>query len=199
MKSTVVIICSRARALAAAQPVLSADIYNTVHPRCSRIDSTYSKDGSPKVADIGSHEGMLLAGLNPAHGLLPNIPHPQVQCRIFHTTFNPDGLRMGNKVLRQRLRGPAMAAYYPRRVATFKDLKNLYPEYETYDDDEEDRLEGIAMYVQMMGRQMAGVRLGRDILTMWVTVQRVVARVRQRRRRPLRVRIVLRAKRARQT
>lgn len=44
-------------------------------------------------------------------------------------------------MLRQRLRGPALAAYYPRRVATFKDFKSLYPGFETFDDFEEDRLE----------------------------------------------------------
>ncbi|KAI4290715.1 MAG: hypothetical protein L6R35_000022 [Caloplaca aegaea] len=68
----------------------------------------------------------------------------KVQCRIFSSTFNPDRTRTGNKVLRERLKGPSLAAYYPRRVATFKDLKNLYPDLETWDDDEEDRLEHIS-------------------------------------------------------
>ncbi len=54
---------------------------------------------------------------------------------------------MGNKILRQRLKGPSLAAYYPRRVATIKDLQKLYPNYETYDEDEEDRLEHIQMFV----------------------------------------------------
>ncbi|KAK0859331.1 hypothetical protein LTS02_009321 [Friedmanniomyces endolithicus] len=67
----------------------------------------------------------------------------KVQCRIFSTIFNPANERLGNKVLRQRLRGPALAAYYPRRVATFKDLKALYPDAEMYDTEEEDRLEHI--------------------------------------------------------
>ena len=67
----------------------------------------------------------------------------QVQCRIFSTIFNPNGERLGNKILRQRLKGPSLAAYYPRRVATFKDLKALYPGYEMYDEFEEDRLEHI--------------------------------------------------------
>jgi small subunit ribosomal protein S33 len=66
---------------------------------------------------------------------------PQVQCRIFSTIFNPTGERLGNKILRQRLKGPSLAAYYPRRVATFRDFKNLYPGHETYDEFEEDRLE----------------------------------------------------------
>ncbi|KAL8944966.1 MAG: hypothetical protein Q9216_000127 [Gyalolechia sp. 2 TL-2023] len=72
----------------------------------------------------------------------------QVQCRIFSSTFNPERLRTGNKVLRERLKGPSVAAYYPRRVATFKDLKNLYPDLETWDDDEEDRLEHLAFLKQ---------------------------------------------------
>ncbi|KAK5709132.1 hypothetical protein LTR17_020066 [Elasticomyces elasticus] len=66
-----------------------------------------------------------------------------VQSRIFSTTFNPTCARLGNKILRQRLRGPSLAAYYPRRVATFKDLKSLYPNLEMYDAVEEDRLEHI--------------------------------------------------------
>jgi small subunit ribosomal protein S33 len=67
----------------------------------------------------------------------------QAQCRIFNTIFNPTSARLGNKILRQRLRGPALAAYYPRRVATFPELKKLYPGWEMYDEKEEDRLEHI--------------------------------------------------------
>ncbi|KAL8732225.1 MAG: hypothetical protein Q9181_004041 [Wetmoreana brouardii] len=69
----------------------------------------------------------------------------KVQCRIFSMTFNPTATRTGNKILRERLKGPAVAAYYPRRVATYKDLKALYPGLETYDEDEEDRLEYLAL------------------------------------------------------
>lgn len=64
-----------------------------------------------------------------------------MQSRIFNTIFNPTGQRLGNKVLRQRLRGPALAAYYPRKTATFKDLQKAYPEWHMYDEKEEDRLE----------------------------------------------------------
>lgn len=70
----------------------------------------------------------------------------RTQCRIFNTIFNPDRLRTGNKILRQRLRGPAMAAYYPRRLATFKDLAKAYPGFEGYDEDEADREENVQMY-----------------------------------------------------
>lgn len=72
----------------------------------------------------------------------------QVQCQIFSSTFNPEGIRTGNKVLRQRLRGPALAAYYPRKVATVRDLiKEFEPLHLTTEDEEEDdRLEAIAGY-----------------------------------------------------
>lgn len=69
----------------------------------------------------------------------------QVQCKIFSTTFNPEGVRLGNKILRERLRGPALAAYYPRKVATIKDLRKAYPELETWNEKEEDRLETVAI------------------------------------------------------
>ncbi|CAD6581501.1 MAG: mitochondral 37S ribosomal protein S27 [Alectoria sarmentosa] len=88
-----------------------------------------------------------------------SVPHQsrifdllKVQCRIFSQTFNPQRLRTGNRVLRQRLRGPSVAAYYPRRVATIKDLQKLYKgfdeEMETWDDDEEDRLEHLLLAKQ---------------------------------------------------
>ncbi|PNS15513.1 Mitochondrial 37S ribosomal protein S27 [Sphaceloma murrayae] len=67
----------------------------------------------------------------------------QTQCRIFNTTYNPLGHRRGNKILRQRLKGPSLAAYYPRRIATIKDLAKAYPDYEVIDEDEDDRLENV--------------------------------------------------------
>ncbi|CAK3828056.1 mitochondral 37S ribosomal S27 [Lecanosticta acicola] len=78
----------------------------------------------------------------PRHRILDLM---KVQCRIFNTTFNPTCQRLGNKILRQHLRGPALSTYYPRRVATFKTLKQLYPGVEMYDEVEEDRLEHIAI------------------------------------------------------
>ncbi|KAF2768429.1 hypothetical protein EJ03DRAFT_336916 [Teratosphaeria nubilosa] len=69
----------------------------------------------------------------------------KVQCRIFSTIFNPTHQRLGNKILRQRLKGPSLAAYYPRRTVTFRDLKTTYPGFEMYDEVEEDRLEHIGL------------------------------------------------------
>ncbi|KAG9243360.1 mitochondrial ribosomal subunit S27-domain-containing protein [Calycina marina] len=65
----------------------------------------------------------------------------KVQCRIFSHTFNPEGLRLGNKVLRQRLKGPVLAAYYPRKISTLKDLRKAYsgPDgFEIPNDDHDD-------------------------------------------------------------
>lgn len=76
-----------------------------------------------------------------------NLTIIQEQCKIFASTYNPDGARLGNKVLRQRLRGPALAAYYPRKTATIKDVKNEFgPHLATWDDAEEDRFEYIEEY-----------------------------------------------------
>ncbi|RQM04747.1 hypothetical protein DH86_00004056 [Scytalidium sp. 3C] len=69
----------------------------------------------------------------------------KVQCRIFGSVFNPEGLRTGNKILRQRLKGPILAAYYPRKVATFKDLQRKFPDLDMYNEEEEERLEKIKL------------------------------------------------------
>ncbi|KAI6491965.1 hypothetical protein MCOR11_006864 [Pyricularia oryzae] len=65
----------------------------------------------------------------------------KAQCEVFSTAYNPEGVRTGNKILRQRLRGPALTAYYPRRVVTLRDLrKELGQEFMIEDEAEEDRL-----------------------------------------------------------
>ncbi|OAA64417.1 Ribosomal protein S27/S33, mitochondrial [Niveomyces insectorum RCEF 264] len=69
----------------------------------------------------------------------------KVKCRIFATTFNPEGVRMGNKILRQRLKGPSLATYYPKRIVSFRDLEREFgPELLTYDDWDAARLESLA-------------------------------------------------------
>ncbi|KAF1981778.1 hypothetical protein K402DRAFT_398171 [Aulographum hederae CBS 113979] len=67
----------------------------------------------------------------------------KAQCRIFNTTYNPERLRMGNKVLRQRLRGPAMTEYYPPRTSTIKKLREKYPGWHLVDEREDERFENI--------------------------------------------------------
>lgn len=56
---------------------------------------------------------------------------------------------MGNKVLRQRLKGPALAAYYPRKMSTLKDLRKAYSgpdDFEIPNDEHEDWEENHKMY-----------------------------------------------------
>ncbi|OJJ41998.1 hypothetical protein ASPZODRAFT_162407 [Penicilliopsis zonata CBS 506.65] len=69
----------------------------------------------------------------------------KTQCRIFSTTFNPQGLRLGNKILRQRLRGPTLAAWYPKKIVTFRDLQDICKSQDlvTFDELEDDREEAI--------------------------------------------------------
>ncbi|GES65609.1 putative mitochondrial 37S ribosomal protein S27 [Aspergillus terreus] len=69
----------------------------------------------------------------------------KVQCRIFSATFNPDRLRLGNKILRQRLRGPALASWYPKKTVSFRDLQDAYRPLglTTFDEVEDDREEAI--------------------------------------------------------
>ncbi|KAK2780306.1 mitochondral 37s ribosomal protein [Colletotrichum kahawae] len=69
----------------------------------------------------------------------------KARCEVFATTFNPERIRTGNKILRQRLKGPALAAYYPRKVLTVRDVqKEFGPELTTLDLAELDRLDHIA-------------------------------------------------------
>ncbi|KAF2680252.1 mitochondrial ribosomal protein-like protein of the small subunit [Lentithecium fluviatile CBS 122367] len=65
----------------------------------------------------------------------------RVQCRVFNTTYNPERIRVGSRILHQRLKGPSVASYYPPRIGTVKHLRKLYPEFEVMDDAEEDWLE----------------------------------------------------------
>lgn len=69
----------------------------------------------------------------------------QLQCSLFSTTFNPQQQRLGNKVLRQRLKGPQLAAYYPRKSLTIEDINKEFAKFdlETWNEYEEDRLEGL--------------------------------------------------------
>jgi hypothetical protein len=68
-----------------------------------------------------------------------------VQCRVFNTTYNPQGLRLGTRILHERLKGEAVASYYPPRIGTIKQLRALYPEFELMDEKEEDWLEHLTI------------------------------------------------------
>ncbi|KAI9720483.1 MAG: mitochondral 37S ribosomal protein S27 [Chrysothrix sp. TS-e1954] len=58
--------------------------------------------------------------------------------RIFGHSPNPTGARRGSKILRAPLLGPKLAAYYPPRVSTLKEMNALIRplEMETYDEEE---------------------------------------------------------------
>lgn len=47
-----------------------------------------------------------------------------LQAKVFGTTYNPTQARTGAKVLRQRLQGPSMLAYYPPTV-NFRAIQKL--------------------------------------------------------------------------
>jgi hypothetical protein len=84
---------------------------------------------------------------------------PQAQCRVFTTTYNPEGLRTGNKVLRQRLRGAALALYYPRSVPVVRDIMKAFaPDLETWDEQEDDRQEHLAGSVAHLPFEEANVQ-----------------------------------------
>ncbi|KAI0970931.1 mitochondrial ribosomal subunit S27-domain-containing protein [Xylaria arbuscula] len=70
----------------------------------------------------------------------------KVQCQIFSATYNPEGIRLGNKILRQRLRGPSLAKYYPPRGPTVNTLEKEFRSLglETLNEEEEDRQEHLA-------------------------------------------------------
>ncbi|GAB1313042.1 mitochondral 37S ribosomal protein S27 [Madurella fahalii] len=70
----------------------------------------------------------------------------KARCELFSTTFNPEGIRTGNKILRQKLKGPALASYYPRKLMTFRDFQKEFEPLglEIENERELDRLEHIA-------------------------------------------------------
>lgn len=67
--------------------------------------------------------------------------HPKASCRVFNTTYNPERVRIGSHIMRQRLKGASVASYYPPRIGTIAQLRSLYPENELLDEEEEDWLE----------------------------------------------------------
>ncbi|KAJ4353931.1 uncharacterized protein N0V89_005662 [Didymosphaeria variabile] len=65
----------------------------------------------------------------------------KVQCKVFSTTFNPERLRVGSRILHQRLKGHSVASYYPPRIGAISQLRKLYPNFNILDEQEEDWLE----------------------------------------------------------
>ncbi|PLB33782.1 mitochondrial 37S ribosomal protein mS33 [Aspergillus candidus] len=69
----------------------------------------------------------------------------KVRCHVFSHNFNPERLRLGNSILRQRLRGPTLTAWYPKKTVSFRDLQDTYQPLglTTFDEAEDDREEAI--------------------------------------------------------
>ncbi|GAA6004566.1 hypothetical protein JCM10207_000938 [Rhodosporidiobolus poonsookiae] len=64
----------------------------------------------------------------------------KLRSSIFGTTYNPDSLRTGSKILKARLRGPTMVQYYGQRFSGWKALNAAIPGLELRDVVEEQRL-----------------------------------------------------------
>ncbi|GAA6042762.1 hypothetical protein JCM8097_007464 [Rhodosporidiobolus ruineniae] len=64
----------------------------------------------------------------------------KLRSELFGTVYNPDSLRTGSKILKQRLRGPAMLEYYGQRFSGWKALNAAIPGLELRDVVEEQRL-----------------------------------------------------------
>jgi hypothetical protein len=71
---------------------------------------------------------------------------PQLSCRIFSTTFNPTATRTGNRILRERLKGPSFLEYYPRHAVKIQDLKRAFPMAYFVDEEEKTRLSDVLRY-----------------------------------------------------
>jgi hypothetical protein len=52
---------------------------------------------------------------------------------------------MGSRILHERLKGDAVASYYPPRIGTIKQLRSLYPEFTVIDEKEEDWVEHLTI------------------------------------------------------
>ncbi|GAA5868729.1 hypothetical protein JCM5296_000677 [Sporobolomyces johnsonii] len=64
----------------------------------------------------------------------------KLRSELFGTTYNPDSLRTGSKILKARLRGPAMLRYYGQRFSGWKGLNAAIPGLNLLDIHEQTRL-----------------------------------------------------------
>ncbi|KAF3927241.1 hypothetical protein ABW20_dc0107390 [Dactylellina cionopaga] len=67
----------------------------------------------------------------------------RVSCRIFNTTFNPNRERTGNKILRERLKGPALLQYYPKQQFSVREFMKGFPDLAMSDEKEEYRVQQV--------------------------------------------------------
>ncbi|KAL1920642.1 mitochondrial 37S ribosomal protein mS33 [Calcarisporiella thermophila] len=67
----------------------------------------------------------------------------ELTASLFHNVYNPTGARTGNRILRERLKGPTFQKYYPPALIKFRDVKAAFPDMQLVDIYEEQRLEEI--------------------------------------------------------
>ncbi|KAG0054882.1 hypothetical protein BGZ83_010220 [Gryganskiella cystojenkinii] len=69
----------------------------------------------------------------------------KISCAIFGNVYNPQGLRTGNKILRQRLVGPTINSYYPNvKQIKLREITRMAPEMNLVDQAEKTRLEDLS-------------------------------------------------------
>ncbi|KAF9273412.1 hypothetical protein BGZ68_001530 [Mortierella alpina] len=69
----------------------------------------------------------------------------KISCAIFGNVYNPQGIRTGNKILRQRLVGPTINSYYPNvKQIKIREITRMVPEMKLVDQEEKTRLEDLA-------------------------------------------------------
>ncbi|KAK9325945.1 mitochondrial ribosomal subunit S27-domain-containing protein [Lipomyces orientalis] len=74
----------------------------------------------------------------------------KTSCEIFQTVFNPDSVRTGNKVLRRKMKGPAVISYYPiESPVKFRHIRAAYPMFEFPNTADEHRVAMNELYVVM--------------------------------------------------
>ncbi|KAF9424458.1 hypothetical protein BGZ94_008042 [Podila epigama] len=69
----------------------------------------------------------------------------KISCSIFGAVYNPNGLRTGNKILRERLIGPTINSYYPNvKQIKLREITRMAPEMNLINQDEKVRLEDLS-------------------------------------------------------
>lgn len=69
----------------------------------------------------------------------------KLSCAIFGNIYNPNGLRTGNKILRERLVGPTINSYYPNvKQIKLREITRMVPEMNLIDQSEKVRLEDLS-------------------------------------------------------
>jgi small subunit ribosomal protein S33 len=115
----------------------------------------------------------------------------QTQCQLFNTTYNPERLRLGNKILRQRLKGPSIATYYPPRIRVIQELRKAYPDWEVIDEEEDERVEKLKVKRQRgkgapkKRRSAAGMFCSTLLeYVIWILIRRAIDSKRLQKRKP---------------